>query len=649
MANQNFGTYTEVDPNNKITKTASRVSWVDIRRNEDAYVYKDKGENYFDNSFVHHLTIRSISASGPGGTAANIDSFWVLANLVDDYTGISNANGDGYFLFFRDYRIGAPKHIIFLVELDGGAATFSGEFQLTVDTDYYLKIVRDESAGTFGTLYCYIYSDAVRETLVGLLTRTLHSSKKDFRYVYAVQTINTGDSSRSHTGYTENLDLDVLGDPTVTTQAVTSVLQFTAIGNGNITSIGAGAVSQHGVVFSETNPVPLLSNSRYTNEGAVGVGAFTSEITTLRWKTKYYLRAYAINVFGTSYGSVVTFYTDPNATVSLGFGQSIFTESPDWDDVSDDVIGFDIKRGRNHDLDRIEAGTAVLTLKNLEGNYWRYNTGGDYYPNVKPLALVRISAVWSGVTYRRFYGLVESFQHSWIDQRGAKVPIVTVQCVDLFKSLARLKLHSLPGTVGSYTNAAALKSNAASGQKDVIIKSLGDSATEGCDIKFLHVGQSITIKDNSASEVNTIASIDEGTYTLTMTNNLASSYTTGADGHVKKFPAVLSGTRVADVLYELGWPASLTDLDAGQVTVIEYVPAEGGEVALKHLQDVAESDGGIIFVGGLGKVVFQDRDARLSTSEDALTCLAGTLISLVDIQAIFSDYGNDQKYVAAEP
>jgi len=328
--------------------------------------------------------------------------------------------------------------------------------------------------------------------------------------------------------------------------------------------------------------------------------------------------------------------TEPSGVIQMAFNQSIFTEAPDWDDVSDDVIGFEIKRGRNHDLDRIEAGTAVLTLKNLDGNYWRYNADGDYYPDVKPLSLVRISAIWSGTTYSRFYGLIESFKHGWIGESGGKVPIVNVSCVDLFKSLTRLKLQSLPGTIGAYANTVALAADAAAAQKDVVIKSLADSATEGCDIALLHVGQSVTIKDDSASEVNTIASIDADTYTLTMTNDLANAYAIADDAHVKKWPAVLSGTRVADVLFELGWPASLTTLDTGVVTIIEYVPAAGGEAALGHLQAVAESDGGIIFVAMDGKVTFQDRDKRLSAPFNTA-------------QAVFSDDGGDQKYVMAAP
>ncbi len=640
MATQDFTTYTKVDPNGRFTVTVPKIVCAGLTAQEDAYIYKDKGAAFFDGNFVHNITVKATAVTQDGRFYT-----WALTNSIDDMKGIEDANAN-YLAVFLFGVSGVPR--IELFESDGGAL-HGDEYIGALNTDYFLSIVRNESVGSFGTIYCYIYSDVARTTLIDTLSVSLHTSKKDFRYIFGANTRNSGIAGRTLSGYGKDLDLVASGSPTVTAQAVTNLLEHTATGNGNITSIGVAPVTQHGVVYSETNTSPLLSDSLFTEEGAAGTGAFTSNLTGLQRKVKYYLKPYATNAFGTGYGAVVTFYTDPNATVSMAFGQSIFAESPDWDDVSDDVMAFTIQRGRNHDLARMEAGTAVLVLKNINGNYWRYNTGGDYYPDVKPLALVRISAVWNGVTYRRFYGLAESFRHSWIGDKGREIPIVTVQCVDLFKSLTRLNLQSLPGTVGAFTNIVALASDAAGGQKDVVIKSLADSATEGCDIKLLHVGQSVTIKDTGSSEVNTIASIDEDTYTLTMTNNLANAYATADNAHVKKWPAVLSGTRINDVLYELGWPASLTDIDTGQVTVIEYVPGAGGEAALAHLQAVAESDGGIIFVAGLGKVVFQDRDARLDTAENALTCLDGTLISLVTIQATFSDDGNDQKYVTAEP
>lgn len=322
--------------------------------------------------------------------------------------------------------------------------------------------------------------------------------------------------------------------------------------------------------------------------------------------------------------------------LEMAFAQSILTASPTWTDVTDYLMSLQIKRGRMHDLDKVDAGTAVFQLLNTDAAWWRDNTGSSYYPDVKPITLIRLSYRYDGTTYRRFYGVIESFKHGFLSDRGGKVPIVTVSCVDLFKSLNRWKLLALTGTVGSFQEVVALSSDAASGQKDVAIKSLDDSSTEGADITLLHVGQSVTIGDDNNSETNTIASIDTDTYTLTMTNNLANTYQTADNAYVKKFPAALSGTRITDVCYELGWPIALTDIDTGQLTMAELVPDTGGVSALEHLLAVAESEGGLLFIATDGTLTFQDRDARLSSP-------------YTTAQATFADDGVGQKFIMADP
>lgn len=94
--------------------------------------------------------------------------------------------------------------------------------------------------------------------------------------------------------------------PTVTTQAVTSIAQNTATGNGNVTSDGGGTITERGVCWS-TSPTPTTASSKATSAGTTG--AFTASITGLSTNTLYYVRAYAINSAGTSYGSEVTFTT----------------------------------------------------------------------------------------------------------------------------------------------------------------------------------------------------------------------------------------------------------------------------------------------------------------------------------------------------
>jgi uncharacterized protein (TIGR02145 family) len=99
--------------------------------------------------------------------------------------------------------------------------------------------------------------------------------------------------------------------PTVTTNSIAGVTQSTAISGGNVSSQGSAAVTARGVCWS-TNPNPTIANNN-TSDGT-GTGTFTSSITGLDPSTSYYVRAYATNSIGTTYGNELNFVTTSSAT-----------------------------------------------------------------------------------------------------------------------------------------------------------------------------------------------------------------------------------------------------------------------------------------------------------------------------------------------
>jgi hypothetical protein len=94
---------------------------------------------------------------------------------------------------------------------------------------------------------------------------------------------------------------------TVTTNPVTAITQTTATSGGNVTAGGTSSVTARGVVWG-TATAPTVALSTKTTDGT-GTGAFTSSITGLTASTTYYVRAYATNGSGTSYGNEVSFTT----------------------------------------------------------------------------------------------------------------------------------------------------------------------------------------------------------------------------------------------------------------------------------------------------------------------------------------------------
>ena len=101
-------------------------------------------------------------------------------------------------------------------------------------------------------------------------------------------------------------DDDVSLPPSLTTADVSGVANTVAVSGGNITSDNGSAVTARGVVWSTTEN-PTTANSKTTD--GTGTGDFISNLTGLTANTAYYLRAYATNAGGTTYGNQLSFTT----------------------------------------------------------------------------------------------------------------------------------------------------------------------------------------------------------------------------------------------------------------------------------------------------------------------------------------------------
>lgn len=109
---------------------------------------------------------------------------------------------------------------------------------------------------------------------------------------------------------------------TLTTAEVTSITAGSAISGGNITGDGGGIVTGRGVCWGIV-PNPTIEDHR--TEDGQGTGSFTSYLSDLQPVTIYFIRTYATNSAGTSYGNEISFKTLASAPVVTTVDVSLVT------------------------------------------------------------------------------------------------------------------------------------------------------------------------------------------------------------------------------------------------------------------------------------------------------------------------------------
>jgi uncharacterized protein (TIGR02145 family) len=96
-----------------------------------------------------------------------------------------------------------------------------------------------------------------------------------------------------------------------TTTTATSISANSAILGGNVTDEGATQVSVRGLVYGTTT-----GSSTFSVTLGSGAGTFTGTLTGLAQGTTYFVRSFATNVQGTSYGAETSFLTQSTPTLS---------------------------------------------------------------------------------------------------------------------------------------------------------------------------------------------------------------------------------------------------------------------------------------------------------------------------------------------
>lgn len=141
--------------------------------------------------------------------------------------------------------------------------------------------------------------------------------------------------------------------------------------------------------------------------------------------------------------SLVTIAAAPASGSTLTISKAKPLEPVVWSNINKDVRGLTIKRGRQHELDRIEAGTMQVALVNDNRQYDRNNSSGPYYPNVLPLRKIRARALWplNLVTNGSF----ESDFSGWFNYGGATIARVANTTGTYLENLGSWVAQITPG------------------------------------------------------------------------------------------------------------------------------------------------------------------------------------------------------------
>jgi len=150
------------------------------------FYYKDMGAGYYSGNFMFDVDVYLNESED-----WQWFGFWAVGNSANyDMKGYVDNTGDGIFAYIRDNSV---NPVVDLYEVNAGSYV-SGDSTpaVSVTSWIYLQIERDESVGTYGTVYCRIYDDPGRteEDLVNTVTLTL-SEQQDFRYLYTMMGYDT--------------------------------------------------------------------------------------------------------------------------------------------------------------------------------------------------------------------------------------------------------------------------------------------------------------------------------------------------------------------------------------------------------------------------------------------------------------------------
>jgi uncharacterized protein (TIGR02145 family) len=142
-------------------------------------------------------------------------------------------------------------------------------------------------------------------------------SKEGSEYASQEDHLSNGDIELLNKMYTDDF---VVSLPQVKTYKVSNITLTGTIAGGKVTNDGNASVSDRGVYWG-TSQNPETTGTKLPIDS--GIGSFSATLSGLKPNTTYYVKAYAINSLGISYGEQVSFITSASSETNIIFNPNL--------------------------------------------------------------------------------------------------------------------------------------------------------------------------------------------------------------------------------------------------------------------------------------------------------------------------------------